>query len=66
MIVMKKPLVYFLAAVTTAYIGSASTNVSAIFDWNDVNLDKNEEKTNIIIKELSTNTQIKIEDDYIK
>ena len=39
---------------------------SHLFDWNDVNLDKNEEKTNIIIKELSTNTQIKIEDDYIK
>ena len=39
---------------------------SYLFDWNDVNLDKNEEKTNIIIKELSTNTQIIIEDDYIK
>ena len=36
MIVMKKPLICFLAAVTSVYIGSAGINVSAIMEPGDV------------------------------
>ena len=37
-----------------------------LFDWSDVNIEKNEKQRNIIITEISTNRHIKIEDDYIK
>ena len=67
---MKKPLVYFLAAVTTAYIGSASTNVSAIFDWNDVTFsiqDQDEASEVVVVPETTDDgkviNEVYLEDD---
>ena len=37
-----------------------------LFDWSDINIEKKENNSNIIITEFSTNTHIKIENEYIK
>ncbi len=58
---MKKPLIYFLVAVTTAYIGSAGINVSAVFEPNDITFsiqDQDEAPEVVVVPETTDNGKV--------
>ncbi|MBQ5988496.1 MAG: leucine-rich repeat protein, partial [Oscillospiraceae bacterium] len=58
---MKKPLICFLAAVTSVYIGSAGINVSAVFEPNDITFsiqDQDEAPEVVVVPETTDNGKV--------
>ena len=55
---MKKPLICFLAAVTSVYIGSAGINVSAIMEPGDVTYRSDDDSEVVIVPEKTDDGKV--------